>query len=432
MKYTRAHIDIQPLAGWQADLLTQALADIGYDSFEQDEHLLRAYIPSAQLDESSLRHLLEDHGVTLMQLEDCPDDNWNSCWEQEHPVQHLPLGVTITPHCAFGAGHHATTAMLIHALMEADLQGKRVFDHGTGTGVLGIFAKRLGAAYVLADDIDDNSVRNARENAMQNGEEIDVRLAPCTWQTDSFHLIIANIHRNILLEQMADYARALQPGGELWLSGFYEQDVQPLLEEAERHGLDHVSTQADGEWHMLRLRRHAAPAASRRLSALWMPLLLLTACCCLLGGCRQRSHLSKRKMIAVLTDLHRVDGMMQISGIHKHDNEQAAYYDFVLEQHNVTRQEFDSSLVWYTHHPQRFNKLYPQVLKNLEAERSLFVGEAEQTRLMQEQRKRHFDWYTAERVRRITLYGCEVRDYDLCSFRVTPHDSITATIPFRH
>lgn len=251
MQYSVATIQCNNLEDWQVDILCQQLADLGFDSFEQDDTTLRAYIPTSLLD--SIHTQLSTLNTQLT-IASCPDENWNAVWEASHPIEQLPLGVSIIPHCAFGAGHHETTSMMIQALTEADLTGKRVYDHGTGTGVLGIFAKRLGAEYVLADDIDDNSVRNALENAERNGVSMDVRLAPAELSevsVEPFHLILANIHRNILLAQMADYARNLLPGGELWLSGFYEQDIPALVNEAESCGLKHTGTRSNGEWRML-------------------------------------------------------------------------------------------------------------------------------------------------------------------------------------
>jgi len=271
MKYSIATIRCNELADWQTDLLMQELADMGFDSFEQDEGVLRAYIPSdllAARDAAAIQADLSSFPIEVTSVEACEDANWNAVWEASHVVEELPLGVRIVPHCAFGAGHHETTAMLINELMTTELTGKTVFDHGTGTGVLAIFSKRLGAEYVLADDIDENAVNNARENAAANSVEIDVRLSGSDFLTfdrsgsDSmadrapertfFDLIIANIHRNILLQQMADYAARLATGGELWLSGFYEQDMQVLIDAASACGLTHVATRSNAEWRMLR------------------------------------------------------------------------------------------------------------------------------------------------------------------------------------
>ena len=257
MKYNVAIIDCTGLEEWQRDVLSQALADMGFDSFEQDGEMLRAYVPSDQNSEvrsqiSDFRELAEviaENGARLVSFEACADENWNALWESEHAVEELPMGVRIVPHCAFGAGHHETTAMMINRLM--GLADERVvLDMGTGTGVLGIMAAKLGAKNVVAVDIDENSVKNARENAEANGVTIDVRLGSNVPE-GAYSLIMANIHRNILLAQMADYARTLIHGGELWLSGFYEADCPPLIAAAAAQGLQHTGTRENGEWRML-------------------------------------------------------------------------------------------------------------------------------------------------------------------------------------
>ena len=259
MKYQVAIIDCKGLAEWQVDVLQQELADVGFDSFEQDGTTLRAYIPedSGLGDErvSGLTDILSENGATLLSFEACADENWNAVWEASHEVEQLPLGVRITPHCAFGAGHHETTAMMIDALVNsqqpmANGQQPTILDMGTGTGVLAIMAAKLGAKHVVAVDIDENSVRNAQENAAANGVKIDVRLG-ANVPNGAYDLIMANIHRNILLLQLPDYARTLNPGGELWLSGFYESDCEALIRAAAAHGLHHSATRQNGEWRML-------------------------------------------------------------------------------------------------------------------------------------------------------------------------------------
>lgn len=256
MKYSVATIPCNGPEDWQIDVLTQELADLGFDSFEQDGDTLRAYISTDLL--PTINCQLSTINCQLS-LDSCPDENWNAVWEASHEVEQLPLGIRIVPHCAFGAGHHETTSMMIGELMGTDLKGKKVFDHGTGTGVLAIFAKRLGANYVLADDIDENSVRNAGENAELNGVDIDVRLtvadldlAASNFQHSPFDLILANIHRNILLRQMPAYSQLLAAGGELWLSGFYESDIPALVSAAEAQGLHHLATRRNGDWRLLR------------------------------------------------------------------------------------------------------------------------------------------------------------------------------------
>ena len=252
MRYHVAHIDLHFDQAWQEDLFVQSLFDAGFDTFDGHD----AYIPSETLEanKTAIEALFAtEEKAELTGIEACPDENWNATWEAEHPVQELPLGIRIIPHCAFGAGYHETTSMMIEALMANDMQGKRVLDHGTGTGVLAIFAKRLGAASVIAMDIDDKSVQNAQENAALNNETIDVELCKSVLNTcHTFDLILANIHRNILLSNMHAYAKCLAPGGQLWLSGFYEADIEALTNEASLYGIHPIQTISNGERRLVR------------------------------------------------------------------------------------------------------------------------------------------------------------------------------------
>ena len=253
MKYSCATFRYHFAEPWQEDVFAQSLFDLGFDTIDGNT----AYIPTDLLDAN--RQAIEDtigatEGVELVAVADCPDQNWNEAWEAEHPIEELPMGVQIVPHCAFGAGHHETTAMMIAALTETDLREKTVLDNGCGTGVLGIMAAKCGAKSVQAVDIDENSVRNTQENAARNGVEISVVLG-CTPTEGQYDLILANIHRNILLEQMGLYAKYLNDGGLLWMSGFYEEDCQPLIDAAAQVGLCHIATRQNGEWRMVEMKK---------------------------------------------------------------------------------------------------------------------------------------------------------------------------------
>lgn len=253
MLYHVLHIKTNFSEEWQKDLFDQQLCDLGVDTIDGDLY----YIPSELWETQNTNiqsQISYTEGAELLQEEACPDENWNATWEAEHPVQELPLGITIVPHCAFGAGHHETTAMMIEQLTATDLHGQTVLDHGTGTGVLAIFAKRRGAEKVVAIDIDEKSVANAKENAILNKVDIDVRLGE-TVPPFTFNLILANIHRNVLLANMPAYAAALNAGGELWLSGFYESDCPILQEAAEKEGLELISVLANGEWRLMKCRK---------------------------------------------------------------------------------------------------------------------------------------------------------------------------------
>ena len=291
MQYSVAHFQTSFAEQWQADVFAQALCDIGFDTIEDTPsdndnsqmvncpivQSLSAYIPTAHLDIPALQALVaQTEGVSLLSVEECPDENWNAVWESEHTAEQLPMDVLIIPHCAFGAGHHETTGMMIDALMERDLTGCRVLDNGCGTGVLGIFAAKRGADSVIAIDIDDKSVENTRENAARNGVTIcalqgtletltDARVRPdksglkdqiansqivnCQI-VKSFDLILANIHRNILLSQLPLYARLTK---EVWLSGFYEDDAPALIAAAEEVGFRVAKLSTRNNWCMLQL-----------------------------------------------------------------------------------------------------------------------------------------------------------------------------------
>lgn len=258
MQYTVIHLNYHFEESWLQDLFEQAMCDLGCEVFDEEN----AYIQSAILEENRtdiLTLITESDGVQLIDIEQCPDINWNATWEAEHEIQELPLGVRITPHCAFGAGHHETTSMMIEALIEAHEQGyftqeRHVLDMGCGTGVLGIMAKKCGATSVVAVDIDDKSVANSIENAQSNNVVLDVQLGS-TPPDGAFDLILANIHRNILVEQMPTYAKILNDGGEVWLSGFYENDIAHLIEKAESVGLQYVITKTRGEWRWIKLKK---------------------------------------------------------------------------------------------------------------------------------------------------------------------------------
>ena len=164
-----------------------------------------------------------------------------------------------------------------------------------------------------------------------------------------------------------------------------------------------------------------------KLADLEKLLCIVLVCIPLLTACRGEGVMSKRQMVAVLTDLHRMDGMLQVKGHNKEmSTEEIAYYDAVLESHGITRAEFDSSLVWYTLHPQRFNKLYPLVIKNLEAEHALYVDESEQLKAIRSERKEHFAVFTYERVLVSVQHGYPIDDY-----RLPPIDTVHVQIPMR-
>ena len=257
MKYHVLHIHTSFVKEWQKDVFDLHICELGVDSIDSEDY----YIQSDTWEQN--REPIEDlctftPEVDLTRVEECPDADWNEAWEADNPVHELPLGIRIVPHCTFGAGHHETTAMMIDELLDHQEHFAKhmiadVLDHGTGTGVLAVFAKKLGALHVTAVDIDDMSVRNAQENAVLNNVDIQALLGDSV-PDGQYDLIMANIHRNVLLNNMEAYAVHLTSGGELWLSGFYEADCPVLIACAAEHGLRHIRTRNNGEWRMLAFR----------------------------------------------------------------------------------------------------------------------------------------------------------------------------------
>lgn len=258
MQYSVLHLTYSFAEDWQQELFEQDLCDLGFEVFDGTS----AYIQTDVWEDNrrAIEELIANtEGAAIVSVEACPDANWNAQWEAEHEIEDLPLGVRIVPHCAFGAGHHETTSMMIDALLEAKDTGlfnepKSVLDMGCGTGVLGIMAKKCGAEHVVAVDIDDKSVANTHENALANHTTLDIRLGS-TPPDGAFDLILANIHRNILVEQMPVYAKILNVGGQLWLSGFYAEDIPYLSQAAEAVGLQHTETRHTNEWQWIRLKK---------------------------------------------------------------------------------------------------------------------------------------------------------------------------------
>lgn len=263
------------------DLLVDALGNEGpYDSFVEIPTGLKAYVQESLFDEGWLKEQLADiNDMTPCSytFEALPDKNWNEEWEKQHkPVlveaanskkvwvrapfhEHrtdVDYEIEIEPKMSFGTAHHQTTYMMLSYLTELEMEGRRVLDMGCGTAVLAILAKIRGAAYVEAIDIDEWAYNNALENAQRNGVELNVRIGDAGLLVDQqFDLIIANINRNILLNDMAAYVKVLVKGGTLLLSGFYESDVPVLQQHAESLGLRLDQQKVRQSWTALKLRK---------------------------------------------------------------------------------------------------------------------------------------------------------------------------------
>jgi ribosomal protein L11 methyltransferase len=264
-------ITIPAADGAQQEILIALLEEMGYEGFEQQDEWLRAYIPEEKFEAEGLDAVLEMHGLRYVS-ERMEDRNWNEEWEKSfQPVVvdgfcgiraffHAPItGVkhelVITPKMSFGTGHHATTFMMIQAMQQLDFQGKQVFDFGTGTGVLAILAEKLGAAAVVATDIDPWSIENARENVVANGCGRISVLKMDTVPGGPFDIILANISKHVILAQLTALGQQLKEGGVILLSGLLDSDFEDIENEAVKNNISISLRMTTGSWICLKTEK---------------------------------------------------------------------------------------------------------------------------------------------------------------------------------
>ncbi len=271
MEYKKVAFSFNQIEEYQKDLLIAELADVGFDTFEDTENGFDAFIVAAQFKESSLNEVLMGFGDELQYtylIHDIEPENWNEEWEKNftpliisdkcyvratfhEPQPQYPYEIVIDPKMAFGTGHHQTTTMMMEYILETDMAGKVILDMGAGTGILAILASKRGAKELIAIDNDDVCYESAIENAALNN--IDNLTSLCGSKeaipATDFDLILANINRNILLDQIETYASVLKDQGAIFFSGFYETpDLGMITAHCERFNLKYVNHKKIGDW----------------------------------------------------------------------------------------------------------------------------------------------------------------------------------------
>lgn len=271
MDYIKTTIVFSPSAEWIGDVLASQLADIGYESFVEIDSGLEAYIPSPKFEESAVNNLLDNYKDDfdfIVKNETIKDQNWNVVWEKNYfkplvvadkCVVRAPFHtdyltaeyeIIIEPNMAFGTGNHETTSMMLEYILENDFQEKTVLDMGCGTGIIGILASMKGAKKITAIDIDEWSYNGTNENAALNRiQNIDVKLGDVSLLgAEKYDYIFANIQRNVLLNDMHQYSKCLNSSGKIFLSGFYENDMTDIKNEAEKNGLVDAGYKIKNNW----------------------------------------------------------------------------------------------------------------------------------------------------------------------------------------
>ena len=271
MNYFEVRFFIEPFEDYISDVLAEELGELGFDSFATTEQTLDAYIPEKSFDEAKIKELLDDFPFEAnidYQFSIITSKNWNEEWEKHYfePIvigndcvihssfhQNVPKAkydIVIDPKMAFGTGHHETTSLVIAEILKMDVVGKTILDMGCGTAVLAILASMRCAGKITAIDIDTWCTENSEENITINKiDNIEVKLGGAELLKGlHFDIVLANINRNILLADMESYAACLAVGGELYMSGFYKEDIPIIEAEAVRNDLRLVEFREKNNW----------------------------------------------------------------------------------------------------------------------------------------------------------------------------------------
>lgn len=286
MKYLVAKFKIECQDGMiqiARDLLTDALGEAGFETFEDTEDGIKGYVQESLFDENAMNDvisnfMLPDVNISA-NIQEAEYKNWNEEWEEAgferinindsitiYDARHddgngiaSGISIGIETKQAFGTGTHETTRMIVSTLLNIDLKGKRVLDCGCGTGILGIAASKLGASEVVGYDIDEWSSENAIHNAELNGVgNMQVMLGDASVLKSvegKFDVVLANINRNILLADMPAFVSVMADDSLLILSGFYASDVDLLIEKASSLGLSKIDSKSNSEWTCLVLKK---------------------------------------------------------------------------------------------------------------------------------------------------------------------------------
>jgi len=255
-------VEIESFDQQQKEILIALLTEQGYEGFEEDAGSLKAFIGEENFNEILLKETLKGISFSTSIIE---EKNWNEEWERNfqpivvgnfcairaefhQPIKNVEQEIIITPKMSFGTGHHATTYMMIEQMRDIDFKNKTVFDFGTGTGILAIFAEKLGASKIEAIDVDDWSIENAKENVVRNNcSKISLSLSSQI-PNEQFDIILANINRNVILNYLPQLKTSLKTKSYLLLSGLLKIDEKDIIEECNIQNLKLIKNIERNNW----------------------------------------------------------------------------------------------------------------------------------------------------------------------------------------
>ncbi|MPM91901.1 Ribosomal protein L11 methyltransferase [bioreactor metagenome] len=282
MNYLSVRFRLDSYNEENAEILVALTEEMGFESYEYADEFLTAYIKEDLFNEDELNEILpsKEGGFSFnvsYTFEKVKNENWNKIWESNfQPIviddlctvkasfhEGLPetkYTITIDPKMAFGTGHHQTTSLMMRALLKEDLTGRSVLDMGCGTGILAILAAlKGGATRIVAIDIDPTATESAIENSNANrvGDEIEILTGDASLlaSQEKFDLILANINRNIILDDIQKYSNVMKSQGVLQLSGFFAEDVDLIEVGAKAAGFEKVSVTIDNRWAQVKMKK---------------------------------------------------------------------------------------------------------------------------------------------------------------------------------
>lgn len=269
MIYTKITFKLSPDSEENREILVAVLSDLAFESFDETEDHVEGYVPGESFNMEEMQAITSTLPFAIeTDLEMIPDQNWNEVWEKNY-FQPLLIGgrllvrapfhvveekhefeLVIEPKMAFGTGNHETTTLMAEQILDMNLSNKTVLDMGCGTGILGMLASLKGAKSVTAIDIDKWSYESTVENAgLNNIHNLEAKLGDASLLgEETYQVIFANIHKNVIINDLPAYVKVLQPEGRLYLSGFYREDMPDIKAKAESLGLRETGFKESNNW----------------------------------------------------------------------------------------------------------------------------------------------------------------------------------------